>query len=481
MALGWTINIDWDLNGVYTDEGGRCTQVSITRGCEDQIDSNGSGFEKVRSGEFTVKLDNYDGRYDPYNSSSPLYGYILPGRPIQIKAVDGSTYDTIYGEIKDIRPVSGTDEVVVTGYDALEFFRRQRTSVAATVQTSYSLATAMTGLISDAGYVGTPAIDDNLDTIPYFWTESGDVVSDAIFELAESVGGKFFIARNGIPTFYSRNHDWSSVLTFNQSHVLKTIQVQQPWDAVFNVIEVSAYPRRAIASTDLWRLNEVPQLDPGETRTFWAHYQYNGVSCPASVVTTPAATTDYTANDQSDGLGTDRTGSVSISISKYSSLAIVEVTNNHTAAVYLTLLKIRGTVLSAQDTVSFQVEDSSSIAVFRRRGFRLRTNRWIQLSSHAEDYANYLKLILPTVKRSPWVIFQGRSSYQFGVDLYDLVTFSSSKLGIPSSEFLVGYINHEWRAGGSCVTKIRLEPHVSQFATFWIFTAQLGTNTYFGW
>ena len=103
---------------------------------------------------------------------------------------------------------------------------------------------------------------------------------------------------------------------------------------------------------EIWRLREVPAIPAGETRDFLAE---SGSYDVVDGVNLPLASTDYTANSQADGLGTDLTDGVTVSLpyasggesagdeAKYQGKgALVRVENGHaTATAYITLLRLQ--------------------------------------------------------------------------------------------------------------------------------------------
>src|SRR5512146_2232384 len=89
----WLINIWWDAG--WENEGPRCTGYSLTRGRRAYLAANGTTFEGMQPGSVTLTLDNSDQRFDPYNSGSPIYGHVKPGREVCIKVKD-LTSGTIY-------------------------------------------------------------------------------------------------------------------------------------------------------------------------------------------------------------------------------------------------------------------------------------------------------------------------------------------------------------------------------------------------
>ena len=103
---------------------------------------------------------------------------------------------------------------------------------------------------------------------------------------------------------------------------------------------------------EIWRLREVPAIPAGEIRDFLAE---SGSYDVVDGVNLPLASTDYTANSQADGQGTDLTDGVTVSLpyasggesagaeAKYQGKgALVRVENgNATATAYITLLRLQ--------------------------------------------------------------------------------------------------------------------------------------------
>ena len=72
----WVLMVDWDANGIFdgTNEADRLIDFRMMRGIKHYLSASGTGFAPMRGGTATLTLDNYDRRYDPRCSSSPLYG-----------------------------------------------------------------------------------------------------------------------------------------------------------------------------------------------------------------------------------------------------------------------------------------------------------------------------------------------------------------------------------------------------------------------
>ena len=127
--------------------------------------------------------------------------------------------------------------------------------------------------------------------------------------------------------------------------------------------------------TVLWTLQETPSLNVGESRTFSAEYPQ--LDTPPENIgvdawTTLVANTDYTANTQADGLGTDRTADVGVTVDKAATtMDITPVNSDATHTIFITLLQARGTPVTAIDPVTIEVRNQASIDDFGPREYLL--------------------------------------------------------------------------------------------------------------
>jgi hypothetical protein len=86
MSIYYWLGVDWEgtnASSDYTDEAGRVLKYTIDRGRDAVIGSEGGGFEKQSPGKMILEVDNFDGRYDPWNSSGELYGKLMPGKRVR--------------------------------------------------------------------------------------------------------------------------------------------------------------------------------------------------------------------------------------------------------------------------------------------------------------------------------------------------------------------------------------------------------------
>lgn len=482
--FAWSFVVDWDNDGMYEDrdEANRLVSVFVSRGRNYKFQSDGRGYEYPRVGRATITLDNYDRRYDPYNSGSPLYGNLLPGRRFKLIAIDqlnGISYDVIHGFLDDIKPISGNNYVIIDCKDDLALF--QDYDYEADLYEDKDVDDLILQILTDIGWIAdgkSHSIDSSpLDVVSYWWCSDKSALK-ALEELCDAVLALFFIARDGTFKFYNRQHTHSSGTTLSQDELKKTIQLLQPWETVKNYIRVKSYPRSQLGSIQvLWTLVDTPYLSPGQTIEFWAENIYNAECVPASYVTL-TKTTDYTANAEAGGGGADMTDDLTVVDTQFATTRKISITNDAADMAYLTLLQSRGYPITSQPTTIIQ-ENATSQAKYGTKKFILN-NEWLQDSNRADDLATFLQGSLADPEFFPEVILEGRNDIQFGMDLFDQETLDISELGI-SGDYMIGNIEHRWSAGSGVETTIKFEAVSSYSDDYWIFPAKVGVSSVFGY
>lgn len=460
VGTGWMVEIDWMADGNYTNESARLKSIIVDRGRDGTVTEK--GFVKVSEGICEFTLDNYDRRYDPYYADGDLYGYILPNRPVKVSVRYGVVYEEIIftGRVRDIRP-QFTESKRFTRFectDGLNDLRSQGCSNTS-LQTDYKVSDAIEALLS--GIITSTDVEDNLDEIPYYWTQTEKSVLSAIDELAQAYSGEYFIDVDGTFVYKARSNENTPTLTLLQSECRKDIELIQPWDNLKNAIQMVGYPRVAVTSTVLWTLGYKPFIEHGESITVWAKFAQNGVRCPASLVSTPVEDTDYDANTQEDGGGTDMSGSVNITKTDYGSESKLVISNTHGSLdLYLTLMQLQGTALVAEDSFSYATENTSSISTYGRQSLTI-DNVMIQTFDWAASYAELMKLVYSSVRRIINVKVEERASTQFALELFNLVSMGLSSIGLEGLYILTN-ITHDWSEKRGTITTWRFEPHPSE-------------------
>ncbi len=496
MTLTWYCEVDWNLDGTYTEENGRL--LAFTRRSGRNASVNYEGYERIQPGELILTLDNFDGRYDPYNTTSDLTGYIKPNRPMRLRVTDGIlTYTRFVGKISDIRPISGQQQVKITCSDGLDFLRRSM-CINSTVQTNYAVSDAMLLLLQNAGWpyadatgwtfpgtldtskLGSALIEDNGDTLPYWWSDPDKSTLLEMQEIAEAFCGEVYIKADGTFGYDTRDYGASIKMTVDQSVLSKEIIQQQPWDEIRNDIRIYAYPRKAESSAEIYRLNYEAIIEPSGTLTLWAPYQKNGIPGFATTVTAiNSGATDFQAFKGAGGTG----GAASVTVTtqtNYATQSLIVLTNNEVVKVYIYLLKLRGVLQTDENRTGMHDSNTASITAYGDQHLTIG-NSWIQTTLDAGDHATYALARFKDPRRVCWIEFEDRPEYQLSLDLLDEIQLTAAALGI-NLAMKITYIEDTWNAGGALITTMRIEPSESQlFSDYWVFPAVLETSSKLTW
>jgi hypothetical protein len=442
----WIVNIDWFGTG-GVNEADYTRDINMIRGRQHYVNPGGSGFEKMRSGRVTITMDNINGRFDPYNADSPLYGYLLPGRKIQISVYDVATKAThirFTGHVTDIQPSSGINEVTITAEDGMRWLTDAEYSTGVTYAKTVSEAIDL--VLSFVAWPYARNIQPSLQPLQVFEPGTGSAIT-VIQELAEANLGAFFVDRFGNAVFNPVSYDVTTSHTIDQSQLLREIRFQQPWESVRNKIRVVANRKGKRPASIVWNMPGVERFEIGQTKVFGASFKNSDNITVENII----------ANSQIDGNGSDYSNYFTIAKSAVTSTeCTLTATNNSGAVAYLISLRLVGNALVSSPE-NMTASDATSISTFGPRSFVL-DNQMLQDRSFAAAYATMLKDHLKDPHKDPIIQIQQRPSLQYPIDLYDKVVLTSSKLGIDAT-YTVGGIEERWQAetGQDVITTLYLQ------------------------
>lgn len=459
--LEWHVDIYWNgWTGISTptDEASRLRAYSITRGRTTFVAKDGNGFEPIPPGALTITLDNFDGRYDPYNSGGALYPNVAAGKKIRVSAdYDGDEYYRFTGFIESIEPTGGSTnpQVVITAYDLLKVLQEQ--DVSSAVYQAQSTGYCIRRILPA---VSSWSIEDGADDILYFHI-NGIKIFDAVWKICNYESGSFWVDADysGVYRFVGRNNAPPSVVTIDQSEMLKDVQIPMPYNVIRNCVKVYSYPKTLQTTAALWKLGDKPYVGPSSSIEVWGDFKYDGRSVAAINTAQPVATTDYLMNTAADGTGTNKTADFTVAATYFGETVKNVITNNGTAAgAYVTFLQNRGQAVDTPYT-SYAMADTSGTDI--KRMFIIDTP-WMQDTNKAQQYADYLLDILSEPRKYPVFQLENQFDKQFSFDLLDRITVTMAKFGI-SQDFRVGGIEEEWLSenGQAVRTTVYTEPFVS--------------------
>lgn len=459
--LLYSIVVDWNMDGLY--DGWNEARwlipatLEINRGREYFLKRSGDGFERIDTGNCTLELDNSDGRYDPRNEESPLYPHLLTtderfARVAVNNGDGGGSYDLITGKLVDFAPVTdgrGRKRFRLRIEDAMIHLRKREANI--DIQPDIKTNEAIGAVLDDIGWPWGRTLDNAVETIPYWWV-FGRSPYNTIWELAESELGQFFVDVKGDARFISRYHIDNDPLSLSSEEISPEILERQPAETFRDKVVVRVHPRVLRATGVLWTLQDAPgYLGAGDTRELWPEYSYASRAVPAQNVITPVATTDYTANSNSAGSGTDLTTYLSVSLSNFGEGGRLTVRNTGGTGLYY-WIQVRGDALDAPDAVSAKA--GSGERVF------LLDLPWQQKVASGQDAADYLYAALSNPAKNYIILsMTGLPDKQFMKDLMgwiDLVLGSRNISGV----FRISKIRHRAVARSLVQTTYWLEPLV---------------------
>ena len=443
---GYFVEVDWNNDGDFVDANDDLTintkTVHFSRGKSDELG-------KAEVGQLAITINNASGLYTPSNSGGALYGSLLPKRTIKLYYSGGGTdYPLFYGFIEEIipHPHLSEQDCIITAVDGLDFLSRN--DMATALYKDTLTGTIHGYILDDAGWSTTMrTLDTGQDTVPYWYGH--DIKSRFAQEkIDDSEQGFSYIDGAGYFNFEDRYHRSSathqtSQVTFDNTMSYVTYSLNPK--NVYNIVKVTVTPWELQAEAELWRLEEVPSIPIGETLTWWGDSQYF-----VDTWVTPVITTDYTANSQADGLGTNMTSDISIVTTKFAKTIKLAIKNNGTVPAYITLLKARGTYYDDQTKVTRKAEDSTSQTAFQKRTLTF-DGKYMDDADQGQDLASYAigKYKDPRAELSMSIMNDGATNLTqlLSRKISDRITVVNTKLGI-NGDYFIDHMEHDISLSG---------------------------------
>lgn len=486
-ALVWSIEVDWDGDGVYTgeNEAERATGLNCQRGRRGVL--QGESIQHYQPGRLTVVLDNSDGRFDYFNASSPLYPNVSPGKFIKVRVLDvatATTYDVFRGITTEVSPMreSGIKKIMLTATDGLQFLAGQIIKTNIHINQDYDDLAAV--VLAEAGWPTTQwvtVINRTTKVLTWWWAWGKDALS-AVNDLADAALGVFYHTKAGTGLFFGANDSFiSATIDLDEAEVLRDISVNMPWDTIRNEIIVKVYRKYSIANTDtLLHLTDDNDISVpnGTTAFFEAAFEPDpGLAGEASLETAARILTYENPTDvfqdvaqyldDTEGAGGVQISAFNFQVHKVSSSVLFSVNNNSGTDGFFSTEMAPSTVINILNPVTITAADATSQAAYGKRTLRIDV-RDVASTVYAQEMADYLLGIYKDPQVYPVVKIQGRPQKQFQPDLFTYrFNFTAPLIGISAAElFRVGGIEHAWlnSNGNSTVTTFWLEPYNALFS-----------------
>ena len=245
---------------------------------------------------------------------------------------------------------------------------------------------------------------------------------------------------------------------------LVAAHLEDPGKDIANIIRVPVRTFAVGTAAVLWTLLHTVALEPGDTHTFLAQYPAPGSTVGDVGVdawTTMVATTDYTANSQANGMGTDLTSSLTVTTIAATDTAIsrrITVKNTGTTTLIITHLQTRGTPLSEAEPTVVEVRDQFSIDDYGEQTY-LAPAQYISTVADAESYGGFLLSLVKEPQTRARVTFEA-SSFQAEAQAIDLSNRVRLMLNGREEEHFVEAISHEILRGERHLVGLLLSPAI---------------------
>ena len=505
--------VDWNNDGNYTHAQSDITDdvisLSWSRGRNYASQLSGNSV----AGNLSATLYNTSGKYSPDNASSPLTGKIEPALRVKIMGGTESSFTYTFpivftdtnalwtGRLEEIRPEpssKGTKRARLRGIGVLGYLNDFKVDLA--TQTSVRTDQAIGSILDDAGWGASDReLATGITTMNRFWLDNKETMR-ALRIPEETEGGFIKETKDGKIAFESRHTrlagDYlTSQATFSDASgsALSFTKIEQidPLSTIVNHSQATSRSYTVAGSaTVLWTLGETgsesPTLAPNETRIFEARYpnpDSDNNAVEVNAWTTPASSTDYTANTASDGSGTDLTSSLGVTNTKVAERMIITIINNHaSSSAYLTKLQARGTAVTQKQNTVRSI-DTSSQAKYGERKFVAET-QFIPNTTEAQKWCEFQLSIYSTpVNILKMGVVAGTSTAMLAealtLDISNRITVTAnneSELGV-NEDFFIESEKHQIRAANHTVT-YSLSPASGGYSQFWVLAvSKLGQNT----
>lgn len=419
MTTTWTIAIDWDRNGNYTDTYDDVTSRVIS--AKWFLGSRVEYEEIADEAILDLELDNQDRRYSPEYAMGPLAGKVVPQRPVRIQSDDGEDVRTHWsGWVSTIEPAVsqyGKRTVRITATGAMQFLKaaesnlelqeNKRTDevmadlikevvIPPALNRAWVLGRVGNGELGQTTYLADTSAYSDLDTgiltlgmAADNWVIQGGASDEekdsfdvyrAIRDIAAAEHGKLLFDRESKAMFWNRHHllqRGSPVATFDDT-MTEMVYTYANIDQTKNEVIVVCHPRKiSAAATDvLWELSDaVIRVAPGKTQELYVKYEDEGKN---RVGGRDVFVTDIEYD----------TGAATVTLDAKANGAQLKIVNNGTVPAIITKCVIKGRKILDSGEMEAKAIDQGSIIDYGRRTLRINLPS-IDSLEHAQYIADF--------------------------------------------------------------------------------------------
>ncbi|MCH8206117.1 MAG: hypothetical protein IH956_03840 [Chloroflexi bacterium] len=393
-----------------------------------------------------------------FNSTAAKHGLFSDDEADHTWDAFGGWVSLFHGQVDSIhpRPRRGAQYCYLRALDEME----RLTSVTLYTYATSSLPQTSDEILGDMlDYAdvdsGRRQLDTGTSLVPDTWTPAiwNVQATDEAYRLQDEEDGFVYVDGHGYWRLESRSHRTTAPHTASKATIKDTDDGTNPyfseltWDDGSNNVENVVFMRIRDGTNqgaqDAWTLKEKPSFTANETKEFLAESTaYDVVAGQVS----PVENTDYDANTQQDGSGTDISSELTVThpnTADYNGKGTLIRVKFGATAGYLTLLKLR--TLNAfvfDDPVLLLAEDTTSKSTYgqRVRSIEARWTREVAVAQATidsrlagnKDPKTVLNLAVSNGSKANMMLVLHRS-------FSDRVTVSYSDMGISGDFFIEGH------------------------------------------
>lgn len=371
MSVTYTVAVDWDKDGDYSDTGEDITGdvlpdegITWERGRDAIRD-----FSPPAAGKAALTLNNASKDYSPDNTGSPLYGKLTPKRTITIGATkDDTDYALFAGRLDDIPQNPGKKQAGLTALGMLARLRGVKVSTG--LYEGITTDAAIGHVLDAAGWpAGARTLDSGKTTLKYWWADADDAF-DAVVQLlnTEGPGAAIYEDGNGYFVFESRHYRLTqtrattSQATFHDSgatppyHIAPFSYNPGLTDSIVNECTIDVNVRTEEDLDVIWELGQSLTIPAGSSTRIVVSAADGD---PIKSAVTPVSGTDYTVTSGSvASLTLSRTSgpSTSIYIEAGSSGATISGLQLRAVRISKTKIQIANTIDASASQDDFELQ-----------------------------------------------------------------------------------------------------------------------------
>lgn len=311
----------------------------------------------VSYGRASIILDNTDGRYTE-NIDTTIGTSLVRNRPAKLFLGFQNENDSnleipiIYGITKDIEKDETKKTVKIPMFDYLSII--DNFELTNQVFVNKRTDEIIESILTEMGFVAEQYdLDVGSNTIGFVWIPKGAKAGNIIRQLAQSEGGEFYQNELGDVLFR----------TFDNLQLVDTVHISQDdvlkedvkySDKVYNHVTVKAQPRIVLAEQTIYEATNTIEVPTGLSDFFIT------LENPLSTLSTPVATTNWTANSVRDGSGSNVTASVAVTLTNFTDSIKVSINNTSGNIAYLQTLLLEGEPAVVEKVIEEVAEDTVS-------------------------------------------------------------------------------------------------------------------------